>query len=86
MQTAWVARETNRRRFRMVAEQLAKDFAGYASRMPDPEVTQDTLAVAHAVRSMGGQAPSERPVNLGRLSNEELRKHLLDTYRINSGF
>lgn len=61
------------RRFRV--DQLAKDFAKHASRVPDPQITQDRELIAQTVKSMAGPVPVDKHVNLGRLSNEEFKKH-----------
>jgi hypothetical protein len=84
LQHAWMNRDQNARSWGQTKHQLQKQFHSYASRMPDPALTEDREAVAAAVRGSSVAAPMERPADLSRLSNDEFRKYTLDHYGIQS--
>ena len=85
LQHAWMNRDQNARTWGQTKRELQKQFNSYASRMPDPALTEDRDAVAAAVRGSSVAAPRERPTDLSRMSNDELRKHSLDTYGFSPG-
>jgi hypothetical protein len=82
LQKAWLNRESNPSGFRTAAGRLAKEFAKIAVGMPDPNATQDRELIAQYVKSTADSAPVDKHVNLGGLSNEEFKKHMLDAYGI----
>ena len=84
LQHAWMNRDQNERTWGQTKRELQKQFHSYASRMPDPALTEDRDAVAAAVRGLSVAAPRERPTDLSRMSNDELRKYTIENYGFQS--
>jgi hypothetical protein len=69
---------------RQALAKLAGEF-GDKFRRFEAESEIDHEAVAQAVRNSGGKIPADPPPNLGRMSNNELRRHVLDNYGYDPG-
>lgn len=88
---AWVNRQANPKQFAKIEQELqrqyAEKFERRASRKVDAGVTEDRIAVAAAVRGASSTkvAPAEPSPELGKLSNSQLRKHVMDNYGFDPG-
>lgn len=70
-----------------VESELARQLHAKFSKRIDPQVTEDRMAVAAAVRGQStSKPPSEPAKDLTRMSNAELRKHTIDQYGFDPGF
>jgi hypothetical protein len=76
LQEIWQNRFNNPRVLATAVNQLAKDFQKTYSRMPDPDVTEDRLMVAQAIRGASAPAQTEAPKNYSRMSNKDFRDEL----------
>jgi len=63
-----------------LTSQLRKAVSEFERSRIDPAATEDREAVTAAVRGAAKQPPPERPPNLDRMSNAELRKHTEDKF------
>jgi hypothetical protein len=62
---------------RRAIDQIVKD--AHRPRI-DPDATADRLAIVAAMKGASGKPPPEPPVNLGRLTEGEFRKHTMERY------
>ena len=86
LHTAWLNREANPRQWAAVAEKLAKGFGKYAVRTPDPNLTEDTAAVAALARGASStKAPQEPQADYSRMSNAEYRNEIKNKYGFDPG-
>jgi hypothetical protein len=86
LQNAWTGRDSNPRQFQAAAERLAKEFGKYAARTPDPNLTEDTAAVAALVRGVSStKALPEPQADYSRMSNAEYRLTIKNKYGFDPG-
>jgi hypothetical protein len=81
-QAAFVTPEQHRAKGAAIVRRAIDQIVREARRPRiDSSVTGDVLAVAQAVRgASSSKPPPEVPVNLGRLSEGEFRRHTMERY------
>lgn len=69
----WNERREKPDRFEKMVAKLSADFSKPFSKQPDPNVTADREAVAHAVRSGSNAAPEGKAPDFSKMTDAELR-------------
>ena len=86
LQRAFLERKAKPEVFQRIAKELGRKFSERVSKRPDPALTEDREAVAAAVRGASThRAPESPPPNLGKQSNNEFRRHVIDTFGYDPG-
>ena len=70
---AWLNRHNNPAQFERVKSELAKSFGKKFSKLPDRQATEDSEAVAAAVRGASQRAPETKAPDYSKLSDAELQ-------------
>lgn len=81
---AFQNRVADPRTYQRVLNKLAGEF-GDKFRKFQSEAEIDHAAISAAVRDAGGKIQSDPPVRLGRLSDQEYRQHVRETYGYDPG-
>ena len=77
---AWVKRHQNPQEFNRVVGALSREFAKKYGRLPDKQVTEDTEAVAAAVRGASNKVPEGKAPDFSKMSDAELNAHTRQNY------
>jgi hypothetical protein len=82
LQQLWLERSQNPRAMKAALDRLAEEFHSTYGKVStvDENATVDHEAVTQAVRGQGGKAPPEPPPNFGRMSDNEFRRHVSESY------
>lgn len=71
LQTAWLNRHADPKKFGQVRAALGKEFAKRYGRLPDKQATEDREAVTAAVRGASTQAPSGKAPDYSKMTDSQ---------------
>lgn len=86
LQAAWLNRANDPGTLKRMVNMLARDFNKMATRMPDPELTEERAAITDAImRGASNKQPAEAPPNFNSMSNSEYRKYVRENFGYDAG-
>ena len=80
LQNAWSNRHNDPKAFGRIVEVLGRNFNKKFKALPDKQVTEDTEAVAEAVRGSSKQAPAPKTVDTTQMSDAEFARYTEENF------